>query len=190
MKKFGVFPAVFMDRDGVVSEEAGYITSPEQLKIFPFSGEAIQKLKSNGWKCIIITNQSGIARGVITEDKLHSINQKLFKELLIDDIYYCPHYPPEKEEILPYNVHCLCRKPQAGMILKAAAEHHIDLKKSYMIGDRAGDILAGQNAGLKTILVCTGYGPKRLEQEVKPDFIFADLKEFVDFLLVSLKTSS
>ncbi len=177
-------PGVFLDRDGVINEEAGYIISHEQLKIYPFAAEAIEKLKNEGWKCIIISNQSAVAKGMITEDMLRSINQKVIERVLVDGIYYCPHYPPEKEEVFPYNIHCTCRKPGIELILKAAAEHHIDLKKSYLVGDRASDILAGQNAGLKTVLVCTGYGPQKLEQEVEPDFVFTDLKKFVDFLLV------
>ena len=176
-------PAVFMDRDGVVSEEAGYVTSPEQLKIYPFSAQAVQRLKDNGWKCIIISNQSAVARGMISEEELAPIHRKLMKELPIDDIYYCPHYPPENEEVYPYNIYCTCRKPGIGLILKAVKEHGIDLKKSYMIGDRASDIMAGRNAGLKTVLVCTGYGPQRLEQEVKPDLVYPNLEQFVNHLL-------
>lgn len=176
-------PAVFMDRDGVLNEEVSYITSPAQLKIYSFAVEAVRQLKSIGWKCIVISNQSAVAKGLITEDELRLINQKVSKELPVDGIYYCPHYPPDNEEVLPYRVHCTCRKPAPGLILKAAAQHNIDLAKSYMVGDRAGDILAGQRAGLKTVLVCTGYGPQRLEQDVKPDYIFPDLKQFVDFLI-------
>lgn len=179
-------PAIFLDRDGVVNEEVGYVTSIAQLKIYPFAVKAIQILKSNGWKCIIISNQSAVAKGLVTEKKLRLINRKVFEQLAVDDIYYCPHYPPENEEILPYNVYCDCRKPNPGLILNAAKEHNIDLKRSFMVGDRATDILAGKNAGLKTVLLCTGYGPQNLEQDVKPDYIFANLMEFTNFLVGSV----
>lgn len=177
------YPGVFLDRDGVVNEEVGFITSTQQLNIYPFAIDAIRKLKEEGWKCIIITNQSAVARGMLTEEELQVINQKVITQLGVDDIYYCPHFPPEKNDILPYNINCNCRKPKAGLIFKAAKDYNIDLTKSFMVGDRATDILAGQNAGLKTVLVCTGYGLAKLEQKVTPDYIFSDLKEFVNALL-------
>lgn len=179
-------PAVFLDRDGVLNEEMSYITSPEQLKIYSFAVEAVQRLKKGGWKCIVVSNQSAVAKGMISEDTLQLINQKVFEELSVDGIYYCPHYPPENKAVLPYRVHCTCRKPAPGLILRAAEEHNIDLEQSFMIGDRATDILAGQNAGLKTVLVCTGYGPQRLEQEVEPDYIFSNILEAADFIIKGL----
>lgn len=177
------FPALFLDRDGVLNEEISYITKPDQLVLYTFAVEAINRLKEAGWKCLVISNQSAVGRGMMTEHQLREINQKLLHILPLDGIYYCPHYPPEQEEQQPYRINCSCRKPLPGLIFKAAQEHHVDLNRSYMVGDRATDILAGQAAGIKTVLVCTGYGPDRLERKVKPDYIVADLKNFVDILL-------
>lgn len=95
------YPGVFLDRDGVVNEEVGFITSTQQLNIYPFAIDAIRKLKEEGWKCIIITNQSAVARGMLTEEELQVINQKVIAQLGVDDIYYCPHFPPEEDELLP-----------------------------------------------------------------------------------------
>jgi len=173
--------AVFLDRDGVVSLEKGYISSPDQLELYPFAREAITKLREAGWKIYIITNQSGIARGILTEEDLNLIHQRLLKVIPIDKIYYCPHYPAIKEKP-PYYIHCDCRKPEAGMIFRAARENHIDLSQSYMVGDRASDILAGKKAGLTTVLVRTGYGSTEFEYPVEPDYIFTDLGKFAKFL--------
>lgn len=187
------FPAVFLDRDGVLNEEVSYITKPEQLVLYPFAVQAVTALREARWKCLVISNQSAIGRGMMTEEQLQAINEKLLQSLPLDGIYYCPHLPPrtgestppqEGENQPPYRINCTCRKPLPGLILKAAQEHQVDLTQSYMVGDRATDILAGQAAGLKTVLVCTGYGPKRLEREVKPDYIFANLEEFVKNLLI------
>lgn len=172
---------IFLDRDGVVCREKGYIISPEQLEIYPFAGEAVAALKQAGWTVFIITNQSGISRGMLTEDDLHHIHQRLMARIPIDKIYYCPHHPDGKKD-LPYAVSCDCRKPQAGMIFRAASENHIDLRRSYLVGDRASDILAGQKAGLTTVLVRTGCGVMELEKGIKPDYIFNDLREFAKYL--------
>lgn len=174
--------AIFLDRDGVVSHEKGYITNVEQLELYTFSREAVLKLKAAGWKTVVVTNQAGIARGLMSEKDLQVIHNRLLELLPIDDIYYCPHYP-EGEANNPYSIKCDCRKPEAGLILKAARENHIDIAQSYIIGDRATDILAGQKAGLTTVLVRTGYGASPLEQPVEPNLIFNDLSEFVEFLV-------
>jgi D,D-heptose 1,7-bisphosphate phosphatase len=174
--------AVFLDRDGVVSLEKGYISSPEQLELYPFTLEAITKLKEAHWKIYIISNQAGVARGILTEENLELIHQRLLELIPVDKIYYCPHHPDGKAG-LPYSIHCDCRKPEAGMILRAARENHIDLSRSYLVGDRASDILAGKKAGLITVLVSTGYGAAELEQPVEPDYIFTDLEEFAEYLV-------
>ncbi|MEA1961530.1 MAG: HAD family hydrolase [Bacillota bacterium] len=174
--------AIFLDRDGVVSLEKGYISSLEELEIYPFARQAVIKLKEAGWKVFIITNQSGVARGILTEKELNFIHQRLLEEIPVDKIYYCPHHPDGKAGS-PYSIQCHCRKPEPGMIFRAARENHIDLSRSYLLGDRASDILAGKRSGLTTVLVRTGYGVRGLEQEVEPDYIFADLGEFVEYLM-------
>lgn len=179
--------AVFLDRDGVVILEKGYISSPEQLELYPFTREAITKLKEAHWKIYIITNQAGVARGVLTEEDLDLIHQRLLKLIPVDKIYYCPHHPDGKAG-LPYSIHCDCRKPEAGMIYKAAQENRIDLRQSYLLGDRASDIIAGKTAGLVTALVLTGYGAGENAEAISPDYVFADLLEFAEFLIGTEKT--
>lgn len=148
------FHAVFLDRDGTINEDPGYLGNPDLVKLLPGVAEGISDLKSNyGFKTIVISNQAGIAKGLITDDQVIDVNKKI-NELLseqnaeIDVFYYCPFHPlynsQEQSE---------CRKPSAYMINKAAYENKIDLSKSYMIGDKASDVLCGINAGVKSILI-------------------------------------
>lgn len=178
-----LFPAVFLDRDGVVCKEKSYITSVDQLEIYPFVEYAVKSIREAGFKIIIVTNQSAVARGMLKEEELLSIHRFLMEVIPVDALYYCPHYPPKGEEESPYHINCGCRKPKPGMIYTASDEHKIDLEKSYIVGDRASDIIAGQNAGVTTVLVQTGYGTGKLEQDVQPDYVFKDLEEFTNFLI-------
>lgn len=164
--------AVFLDRDGVLCEDTDYITSFEKLHIYPFAKKAVEQIHKKGYLTIVVTNQSGVARGYLTEEMLQKLNAYLQKETGVDAIYYCPHLPPEQEEIPPYRIHCTCRKPNAGMLQQAAAEHHIDLKSSYMVGDRESDIQTGKAAGTKTVFV---KGRKCSEH---PDFVVSNVWEF------------
>lgn len=168
-------PAVFLDRDGVLSVEKSYICSLDDLEIFPYVKECITKMKEKRYYAIVVTNQSGVARGLFSEEILQEMNTYLIEEIGVDAVYYCPHHL--KGKIEKYRKECNCRKPKTGMIEKACQELQIDMKKSYMVGDRASDILLGQNAGLMTVLVESGYGTKRLEQEVTPDYIVEDLRD-------------
>lgn len=174
--------AIFLDRDGVIIREKGYISSRAQVEIFPYVEDSLIKLKKAGYILIVITNQSAVARGILAEKELQRIHSHLLQELVLDDIFYCPHYPmlPEQK---PYGVKCSCRKPEIGLITRAIVKYGININGSYMVGDRASDILTGQNAGVKTVLLNSGYGLERMESLVFPDFIFSDLKEFTDFLL-------
>lgn len=173
-------PAVFLDRDGVLTEEDSYITSLEQMKIFPYAAEAVRKIRQKGYYTIVITNQSGVARGLFTEEALREMNDYLMKQTNVDAIFYCPHHPEGKVE--RYRKECVCRKPGTGMFEAACREFAIDMTKSYMIGDRAGDILAGKSAGVRTILLESGYGTARLEKEVIPDDIMQDLRDVAEWL--------
>lgn len=173
-------PAIFLDRDGVLSEEKSYVCKLEDFTIFSYTKECIKKIKEKGYLTIVITNQSGVARGLFSEEVLQEMNSYLIKETDVDAVYYCPHHPQGKIE--NYKRECNCRKPRIGMIERACKEFPIDIEKSYMIGDRASDILLGQNAGLTTVLVESGYGTKRLEQEVTPDYILKDLREIISIL--------
>ena len=173
-------PAVFLDRDGVVTKEKGYVCSVDDLEIFPYASECIQQIKNKGYYTIIVTNQSGIARGLLTENDLQKMHLYLKQETGVDAVYFCPHHPEGK--IHKYRKICHCRKPETGMIEQACSDYKIDIDRSFMVGDRAGDIIAGQRMGLKTILLESGYGLERLEADVKPDYKLKDLRMVADVL--------
>lgn len=154
-------PAVFIDRDGTISEEVGYVNHPSRYKVFPFAAEALRRINDAGWLAILVTNQAGVARGYFSEDLIHVIHDLLQAELArgrarLDGIYYCPHHPTVGDA--PYRQACDCRKPRPGLITRAAAEHNIDLTRSWMIGDRYSDIELARNANLRAAFVLTGYG--------------------------------
>jgi len=147
--------AVFLDRDGTIARDVHYCRRPEDFELLPTVPEAIKLLNENGFKLVVITNQSGIARGYFTEGTLAQIHQKMKDELAkygarVDAIYYCPHHPDND---------CQCRKPKTALFLKAVEEHNIDLKISYVVGDQQMDIDAGKALGCKTALVTTGPQP-------------------------------
>lgn len=173
-------PAVFLDRDGVLTEEKSYIASIEELNFFPYAEECIRQIHQKDYYAIVITNQSGVARGLFTEDALDEMNEYLKRKISVDAIYYCPHHPEGK--VGQYRKICKCRKPEIGLFEQACRDFSIDMTHSYMVGDRASDILAGQKAGLKTVLLESGYGLKRLEADVKPDHVFEDLREVLRLL--------
>lgn len=173
-------PAVFLDRDGVLTEERGYIASPDNLKLFPYTAECIRRIHEKGYYAIVITNQSGVARGLFTEEALQEMNDILRKQTNVDAIFYCPHHPEGKIE--KYRKKCACRKPLPGMLEAACKAYDIDMQNSFLVGDRAGDILAGQAAGVKTILVESGYGTAGLECDVTPDYIMKDLRDVLAVL--------
>lgn len=173
-------PAVFLDRDGVLTEEKSYISSIEELTIFPYVAECIKKIHQKGYYAVVITNQSGVARGLFSEKKLQQMNDYLMRQTCVDAIYYCPHHPDGK--IGKYRRVCHCRKPGTGMFEAACQEFDIDMDKSYMAGDRASDIQAGQNAGVRTILLESGYGTARLENDVCPDYVVNDLRDILTII--------
>lgn len=153
--------AVFLDRDGTVNEEVHFLSQPDQIELLPTVANTISKLNQCGIAIVVVTNQSGVARGYIPEKQLDVIHTRLSQLLaeqnaLIDGVYYCPHHPTEG--IGQYHVDCDCRKPMPGMLLRAARELNLDLSRSLMIGDRISDLEAGANAGCETALVRTGYG--------------------------------
>jgi D-glycero-D-manno-heptose 1,7-bisphosphate phosphatase len=159
--------AVFLDRDGTINEEVNYLSCPSQLNLISGASEAIQILNEKNIPVIIVTNQSGIARGYFDEKQLNTINDTLRNILLavgavIDDIYYCPHHP--EAEIATYQMNCDCRKPNPGMLIKAAQKWQLDISHSFLIGDKASDIVAAQRAGCKTILVKSGHGSDELSR--------------------------
>jgi D,D-heptose 1,7-bisphosphate phosphatase len=186
--------AVFLDRDGTINEEVGYLDSLDKLKVIPSAYEAIRLINESGMKAVVISNQAGVARGLFTEDFVKITNEHLQtalrqKRAYIDNFYYCPHHPTEGIGI--YLQPCNCRKPAPGMLFNAAQELNIDLTRSYLVGDRFRDMEAGKKVGVKGILVKTGYGqdllqddgPDRETAEAKPDFIAADILEAVKWIL-------
>ncbi len=172
--------AVFLDRDGVMNTERSYIIRPEDLELFSYTPEAIRLFGKAGYKTIVVTNQSAIARGMFTLTDLESIHERMKWEIKqkgahLDAIYYCPHLPA-KANFIPeneYQVECSCRKPKPGMLLQAAREWNIDLNQSILIGDTIRDMEAGKLAGCYTAGVRTGYGLKDLKDA--PDFIVDNL---------------
>ncbi len=178
MKKSEKEKAIFLDRDGVVNKEVGYLSSPKNFEFIEGSIEALKILKRKGFLLIVITNQAGIARGYFPEKTLERIHDKMIKRLKqngveLDDIYYCPHHPD-------FSGPCDCRKPNPRMILKAVLKHNIDLTSSYMVGDTLNDVQTGKNAKCKKVLVLTGYGKEEQNEigQIIPDMIFKNLKEF------------
>jgi len=179
--------AVFIDRDGTLSEEAGYINHPERFRLFPYAGQAIKHLNENGWLAIVTTNQAGVARGYFAEELIETVHQSMRDELQktgarLDAIYYCAHHPSVGEP--PYRLDCDCRKPKPGLIKRAASDFDIDLKNSWMVGDRYGDIQFARNAGVKSAFVLSGYGKGEWENQrqswaEQPDMVGNDLLEVV-----------
>lgn len=158
--------AVFLDRDGTIIHDTGYISNPQLVRFLPGAPEALLCLQTAGYLLVIISNQSGIGRGWITEDQYSRVQRRMLEELekqkvLITRSYYCPHAP---------EADCLCRKPRPELLKQAAAELQIDLSRSWMIGDKDSDIEAGRAAGCRTILLRQTGQPSSLQ----PDYICTD----------------
>jgi D-glycero-D-manno-heptose 1,7-bisphosphate phosphatase len=188
--------AVFLDRDGTLSEEVGYVNHLSRFKLFPWTAEAIKKLNQAGIKAILATNQAGVARGYFTEDLIGEVHNKLVEELAkteayLDAIYYCPHHPSAGQP--PYRANCECRKPKPGLLYKAADEHNIDLSRSFMVGDKYTDVELGQRIGIKGVMVMTGYGIGEYQYQRQnwpqmPDKIAENLLTAVDWIISQVKT--
>ena len=203
MNRFGCWPgsdtaeadmdkkqgAVFLDRDGTLNEEVNYLSRMDQLRLFPQTVEAVRLINAAGMKAVVVTNQSGIARGYFTEDFVCRVHTRI-NELLavggarIDGFYVCPHHPVYGNGI--YKQECSCRKPKPGMLLRAAAELNIDLSRSYMIGDMLKDIETGKKLGVKGILVRTGYGSNIVRTDM-PVYIAEDILDAVQWILKDRK---
>ena len=174
--------AVFLDRDGVLNRDSeDFIRTAEEVEMLPGVPEAVRKLNDAGFIAVVITNQSGIARGFFSEEALGMIHRKLIPQVEsagghISGVYYCPHLPDEG---------CNCRKPLPGMLEQAAREHGIDLKRSFFVGDRPEDIACGFGVGARTVLVLTGksaeYVPEKFE--CKPDYVAESLSEAAEWIV-------
>src|ERR1043166_1709115 len=184
-------PAVFIDRDGTISEEVGYVNHPSRFRLFPYSAEAIRILNNNEWLAILVTNQAGVARGYFSEDVIVKVHEQLKQELKdarLDAIYYGAHHPTVGEA--PYRVDCDCRKPKTGLIDRAAQEFDIDRNASWMVGDRYGDVELARNAGLRSAFVMSGYGLGEWEYQrpswkLQPDLVCENLLEAVKMIVAT-----
>lgn len=184
-------PAVFLDRDGTINEQMGYINHESRFVLLPGVAEAIRLLNRNGYLSIVVSNQSGVGRGYFPVDLVYRIHDSMKSELknegaVLDGIYFCPHYPGTS--VPEYNKRCTCRKPGTGLIDKAVKDFPIELSASYVIGDRCSDIKMAHQAGMKGILVKTGYGRGDLEYvfprlSYQPDYVAEDLLGAVQRIL-------
>lgn len=175
MPRAGKARAVFVDRDGVLNEEVDYLSRVEDLALIPGSAEAVRELRAAGFKVIVISNQSGVARGYFDQAALDKITAALEKEIAVDAIYYCVHLP---------DASCACRKPNPSQILKAAEKFDIDLKKSWFVGDSTVDVQTAINAGCIPLLVKTGKAGKDGHfPDAKPAQVFPDLKAAAAYIL-------
>lgn len=176
--------AVFLDRDGVICENRdNYVKSSQEFVWIPGAKKALSRLRSHGYITVVITNQSAIGRGIISRRTLEEIHERMGEEIAetggkIEKVYYCPHKPEDG---------CSCRKPEPGLLLKAAGDLKLDLRTSYLVGDAITDIEMGHTVGSRTIMVKTGKGLSELADKnrwkIRPDYIAQDLSEAVDLIL-------
>lgn len=182
--------AVFLDRDGTLNREVDGIRSPDQLELLPGAADAIHRLNHHGWRTVVVSNQPVIAKGFCAEADVQAIHNKLEtligrEHAFVDRIYYCPHHPEKgfPGERPDLKIDCACRKPKPGMVLQAAKELNLDLRQSWLIGDTSTDIQTARNAGVKAILVRTGYAGRDGKYSAVADYSFDTLNQAVDFVL-------
>jgi len=179
--------AIFLDRDGTIVVDKKYIHKVEDLEFEQDAIRALQLLKNSDYKLIIVTSQSGIARGYYTEEDYHAFMKHMYKELekhgiKFDGEYFCPHHP--KEGIGEYKQDCECRKPKIGMLEQAVSDHDIDLSQSWVIGDKTDDVKKmGETAECKTVLVKTGKAGEDGHFEISPDYTGENILEAVNHIL-------
>lgn len=184
-------PGVFIDRDGTLTEEVGYVNHPKRLRLLPRAAQAIRALNAAGVAAVVVTNQAGVARGYFSEEVLHAVNAELVAQLKqagahLDGIYVCPHHPTEGQP--PYRMDCDCRKPKPGLLLRAAAELGLDLGACAVVGDRPSDLVAAGAVGARSVFVLTGYGLgeweyRRAHFAVMPHHVASDLLDAVEWIL-------
>ncbi len=189
--------AVFLDRDGTINEDVGYPRRYSQIKIYPESFRAVSRFNQAGLMTIVITNQSGIGRGLLTEEALEDIHKKMLasfveKKARLDAFYYCPHY--ELSSVPRYRDICSCRKPNPGLALRAATDFDIDLPHSYMVGDKVEDILFGRNFQATPVLVLTGSGEESLAKlkdlGCEPAHVAEDILQAAEWIIAREKTTA
>ena len=187
--------AIFVDRDGTLSHEVGYVNHLSRFRLFPFAASAVRAINNSGFLAVVVTNQAGVARGYYPESLVHEVHDALRSELSgggarLDGVYVCMHHPSVGEA--PYRLDCDCRKPKPGLVLRAAADLDIDVKRSYVIGDREGDLELAWNVGARGVLVKTGYGLGELRNRApqwprQPDMVAEHLLEAVQRIVAESK---
>ena len=188
--------AIFMDRDGTVAHEVGYVNHLSRFRPFPYAVDAVRLINRSGLLAVLVTNQAGVARGYFPESLVHEVHASL-RSLMekggaqLDGIYYCPHHPSVGDP--PYRLDCDCRKPRPGLLRRAATDLGIDLTKSFVIGDRLGDLELAWNVGARGVLVKTGYGLGELVSQApswarQPDLVAENLLEAVERVLSAVIT--
>ena len=183
--------AVFIDRDGTLIEEVGYVNHLDRLRFIPGAAEAVRRINDQGLLALMVTNQSGIANEILDIPLLDRIHERLAAHLSakgarLDGIYYCPHHPSASDP--RFRMECACRKPRPGMLLKGAEDHGVDLGRSYFVGDSVHDMAAAREAGVTAVLVLTGYGRGELEFRVRPRglepaYVAEDIGDAVGWIL-------
>jgi D-glycero-D-manno-heptose 1,7-bisphosphate phosphatase len=187
-------PAVFIDRDGCLTEEVGYVNHPSRARLLARSAEAVRRLNASGVAAVLATNQAGIAKGYFSAEVLAEVQAEVARQLAaagarLDGVYVCTHHP--RDGVPPYRAACECRKPRPGLLERAARELGLDLARSVMVGDKISDVEAGHAAGGAGVLVLTGYGRGAWEHQSaqwrdKPDHVAGDLLDAVDWALARL----
>ncbi len=185
--------AVFLDRDGTINEEVGYLSDPDALMLIDGSGEAVRRIHAAGFLVVLVTNQSGIARGYFTKATLEAIHARLCTELekvgaRLDGIYVCPHHV--HGTVPTYTIDCDCRKPQTALVEQAARDLDIELSASYMVGDHFKDIELAKNSGMRSVLVLTGHGQEEWDGadeslRSRPDHVAPNLAAAVEWILAN-----
>jgi D-glycero-D-manno-heptose 1,7-bisphosphate phosphatase len=180
-------PAVFMDRDGTLAHEVGYVNDVSRFRLFPWSIEAVRLINRSGFLAVLVTNQAGVARGYFPERAVREVHDRLTAALAdgaarLDGVYYCPHHPEAGEA--PYRQDCDCRKPRPGLLSRAASDLGIDLARSWVVGDRVGDLQVAWAVGARGAIVKTGYGLGELRHHSAswkrpPDLVAEHLLEAV-----------
>lgn len=177
--------AAFLDRDGTLIELVHHLADPAKVRLLPGAGAAVRELRAHGLACVLVTNQSAIGRGLLTTEGLYEVHAELLRQLAeegteLDGFYFCPVEPKVKD---PTVIEHPDRKPGPGMLLRAARELELDLASSFMIGDTISDVLAGHNAGCRSILVRTGYGQSVTETPAEACYVVSDVREASKLLL-------
>ena len=185
----GLKPAVFLDRDGTLNVDAGYLDRKERLILFPWSFEAVRLLRRAGYAVVVVTNQSGVARGMIEESFVEEVHRIIQSQLSavgeeLDGHYYCPHEPSASIEA--FRVDCDCRKPKPGMVTRAARDLGLDVERSVVVGDKWSDIRLAKQTGARGVLVRTGYGrsqEKNPQEGLSADAVVDTLMDAVSWIL-------